>query len=299
MDTILNFMDKIYGDSTALITLYVVGAILLLVFIVLLIISLKKPSKIEKKEKETKNEKINDTTVETVDKSIEEEKQTVEITDAVLKEEISNIPNVDNTNNQESVVSQALNNVDKVELTPSNEETAKEETVDESKLSAEIPNVDDYVDDVVKKTYEKNEQFSSVYVGNTTSIKLDKVMDDLNVDKDVKEALVENNKDDIQNNNSDANAEVGENVVVKDVEEIKIEPPITEENKEIVVSEESTSSLSSLDALKSKLEEKQKETVIKQDDLKEKLANLKKDDKKEEIINPEDLLKKLNAMKEK
>ena len=45
MDIMLNFMDKIYGDSNTLSIIYVVGSVLLFIFIVLLIFSLRKSDK--------------------------------------------------------------------------------------------------------------------------------------------------------------------------------------------------------------------------------------------------------------
>ena len=55
----------------------------------------------------------------------------------------------------------------------------------------------------------------------------------------------------------------------------------------------------SLDGLKKALEEKQKEVTIKQDDLKAKLEGLKQTQpKSNETIKAEDLLNKLNSMKE-
>ena len=47
MNTILNFMDKIYSDSKALSMVYVIGAILLFIFILLLMLSLRKPDQKE------------------------------------------------------------------------------------------------------------------------------------------------------------------------------------------------------------------------------------------------------------
>ena len=43
MNTILSFMDKLYSDTKTLSIVYVVGAVLLFIFIVMLIISLRKP----------------------------------------------------------------------------------------------------------------------------------------------------------------------------------------------------------------------------------------------------------------
>ena len=56
----------------------------------------------------------------------------------------------------------------------------------------------------------------------------------------------------------------------------------------------------SLDGLKKALEEKQKEVTLKQDDLKAKLEGLKKEQpKSNDTMKAEDLLNKLNSMKEK
>lgn len=292
MDTILNFMDAIYSDSKALTIVYVIGAILLLIFIILLIVSLKKPSNAAKKEikKETTAEKTEEVKTEIKEETVEKHVETIPEKEEVKTDEISNIPNTEPTVNNENAVAVALNNVENKMIEP--EETA-EEKIDESALSADIPNVDDFVDNVVKKTYEKNGQFSSVYVGNTTSIKLDKVLDNLNVDENVKEAIVP--ADEKSSGESETNITPEENVQES-------------ENKMEETHQSETNTVSSLDKLKQSLEEKKKETnetVVNADDLKAKLAGLSKtveekvEDKSEEAMNPEDLLKKLNAMKEK
>lgn len=293
MDTILNFMDMIYGNGKTLTIIYVVGAVLLLVFIVMLIISLKKPKKIIKKE-ELKSEN-NNTEVQTNDISIETQK---EENNEKVKEEMNASPNVDiKISKDENPIEQALENIENKELSQEEPKEQKtEEKVDEQKLSSDIPNVDDFVDNVVKKTYEKNEQFSSVY--NTTTVKLDSVLDKMNVDENVKEVLVESEQ-----------PKTEENVQEIDTKEDKVnETDIEIKENSVLVENDSNKPINSLDLLKQSLDEKKKETnetTIKQEELKEKLANLNKTEtpieetKKEEAMNPEDLLKKLNAMKEK
>lgn len=276
MDTIKKIMDTIYASNEALIVIYVTGAILLLIFIALLIVSLRKPkiSKKENKKVKTVEDESKENAVQTTVSELAEENKTDSVIEtnnntSDIKEEISNIPDVNiKIEKDENPVSKALNNIEN-----QNNEEKKEEIkiVEENKLSSEIPNVDEFVNDVVKKTYEKNEQFSSVY--NTSSVKLDKVLDKLNVDENVKESIIQKEETNLN----------------------------TETKKEDIT----TNNINSLDLLKQQLEEKNKtvdvreEVANKQDDLKEKLANLKKEEPKaQEALNPEDLLKKLNAMKE-
>ena len=59
MNTVLNIMDKLYSNSDALKIVYVVGAVLLFIFVVMLIISLRKPEK-EKEVKIIEEPKIDD-----------------------------------------------------------------------------------------------------------------------------------------------------------------------------------------------------------------------------------------------
>lgn len=289
MNIILNFMDKIYGDSKTLSIIYVVGAVLLFIFIILLIISLRKPDKKEKtkiieepkiEDDKTNTNSLNDVTNET-EKSLEENKvDNVNEKDDIKEESISSqnifekttiIPinkdnlekEIDKTYNKEENIEKALDNAENMSA-PKEE---KKEEVDVSKLSSEIPSVDDFVDDVVKKTYEKNEQFSSVYVDNTDTVKLDKVMEDLNVDKDVKENL--------------APTEVKEEVELPKETEVKIEEKNT-----------------TLDNKLEEVEEKKPNNTSNLDELKAKLNNLSGKTNPTGAVNKEELLSKLNSLKE-
>lgn len=289
MNIILNFMDKIYGDSKTLSIIYVVGAVLLFIFIILLIISLRKPDKKEKtkiieepkiEDDKTNTNSLNDVTNET-EKSLEENKvDNVNEKDDIKEESISSqnifekttiIPinkdnlekEIDKTYNKEENIEKALDNAENMSA-PKEE---KKEEVDVSKLSSEIPSVDDFVDDVVKKTYEKNEQFSSVYVDNTDTVKLDKVMEDLNVDKDVKENL--------------APTEVKEKVELPKETEVKIEEKNT-----------------TLDNKLEEVEEKKPNNTSNLDELKAKLNNLSGKTNPTGAVNKEELLSKLNSLKE-
>lgn len=306
MDIILSFMDKLYGDSKTLSIVYVVGAVLLFVFILLLIISLRKSTKNETtkiidepKINDESKEKLKTTNVELTEEHvvpIEETENSYKKEEQSLEQSIFEKTTIIPLNELEAPISrkeniaQALENVEnKAEETiieKSTEETLKE-------LSSDIPSVDDFVDNVVKKTYEKNEQFSSVYVGNNTNtIKLDKVMENLNVDEDVKKSIVPEEEKTVVSTNDILNKE-------------EIEMPCVVSNKEEVIEtpkilETAVENTISLDGLKKALEEKQKDISISQDDLKTKLNNLKKEEiKSNETIKAEDLLNKLNSMKEK
>ena len=295
MNIILNFMDKIYGDTKTLSLVYVAGAVLLFIFIILLIFSLRKPSKkddikiIDEPKPDNKdsnevslNNNVKDTKVVSEDTNTK-----VEDTKEDIKEEVKDndsetnifekttiIP-LENIKTNESEVSKqesiekALDNVDNIEnIKP---EEFEEKKVDE-KVSAEIPNVDEFVDNVVKKTYEKNEQFSSVYVGdNTSTMKLDKIMDNVNLDKDVKEEIT-----------GVKNEETEEKLpILKDkINEMK-------EENELGIENNSASDLVSED------------TSSKLDNLKEALEAKKQEEVKTETtaINKEDLLNKLNSLK--
>lgn len=291
MNIILNFMDKIYGDSKTLSIIYVVGAVLLFIFIILLIISLRKPDKKEKtkiieepkiEDDKTNINSLNDVNVLTseTEKPLEENKvDDVKEKDDIKEESISNqnifekttiIPinkdnlekEIDKTYNKEENIEKALDNAENMSAPEE-----KKEEVDVSKLSSEIPSVDDFVDDVVKKTYEKNEQFSSVYVDNTDTVKLDKVMEDLNVDKDVKENL--------------APTEVKEEVELPKETEIKVEEKNT-----------------TLDNKLEEVEEKEPNNTSNLDELKAKLNNLSGKTNPTGAVNKEELLSKLNSLKE-
>lgn len=290
MNIILNFMDKIYGDSKTLSIIYVVGAVLLFIFIILLIISLRKPDKKEKtkiiEEPKIEDDKTNANSLSDVniltsetEKPLEENKvDNVNEKDDIKEESISSqnifekttiIPinkdnlEIDKTYNKEENIEKALDNAENMSV-PKEE---KKEEIDVSKLSSEIPSVDDFVDDVVKKTYEKNEQFSSVYVDNTDTVKLDKVMEDLNVDKDVKENL--------------APTEVKEEVELpKETEEKVEEKTTTPDNKLEEVVEKKPNNTSNLDELKAKLN------------------NLSGKTNPTGAVNKEELLSKLNSLKE-
>lgn len=293
MNTILSFMDKLYSDSKTLSMVYVVGAILLFIFIIMLILSLRKSTKNEEEEPKIIEEpNISDSkedSIVKVEESVSNEQVNEELKEEMLTEqsifEKTIIIPLDELNKKEdkSEIEQALNNV---ETYKKEEETVEEkESVDN--ISTVIPSVDEFVDNVVKKAYEKNEQFSSVYVGNNTStIKLDKVMENLNVDEDVKESIVP----DIEKTEK------------KTEEPVKVEEEIKVLNTDTIpeVKEESPKVENSLDNLKIALEDKKREVNSKQDELKAKLASLKKENTvSKEALNADDLLNKLNEMKEK
>lgn len=289
MNIMLNFMDKIYSDDKAMTMVYIVGSVLLFIFIVLLIFSLRKPSKkdnvniIDEPKDNTKDE-VKEETIEKTENVVEEVKK-----DETSKLDIVETKNVAEDNKDTNIFEKTtiipLENVKVNENELSKEENIEKaldnaskehkitpeinEKIDDSKISTDIPNVDEFVDNVVKKTYEKNEQFSSVYVGdNTSTMKLDKVMDQVNMDKDVKKEIT------------------GVDNVLDDNEKIK------EEESSLDIKEESASDLvkdeipSKLDNLKEALEER-KENELKKEELKEETT----------AINKEDLLNKLNALK--
>lgn len=306
MNIMLNFMDKIYSDDKAMTMVYIVGSVLLFIFIVLLIFSLRKPSKkdnvniIDEPKDNTKDEVKEDTKEDIINKEDEKQEETIEktenVAEEVKKDETSKLDNnvvetenvaEDNkdTNIFEKTTIIPLENVKVNENELSKEENIEKaldnaskehkitpeinEKIDDSKISTDIPNVDEFVDNVVKKTYEKNEQFSSVYVGdNTSTMKLDKVMDQVNMDKDVKKEIT------------------GVDNTLDDNERIK------EEESSLDIKEESASDLvkdeipSKLDNLKEALEER-KEDELKKEEVKEETT----------AINKEDLLNKLNALK--
>ena len=80
MNIMLNFMDKIYSDSKMLSIVYIVGACLLFIFIILLIFSLRKTDK--KGPKIIEEPKIDDKTNE-----IKEEVKKEEVVSNEVKEE--------------------------------------------------------------------------------------------------------------------------------------------------------------------------------------------------------------------
>ena len=95
MNQILNFMDTIYSNKDAIKIVYIVGAILLFIFIVILIFSLRSSDheKVEtvkdKDNKENNKETIENTNI--IDKDIEDKKEET-IEDKVKKLEESTAP---------------------------------------------------------------------------------------------------------------------------------------------------------------------------------------------------------------
>ena len=271
MMTLLSFMEKIYSDTKTLSMIYIIGSILLFIFIILLIFSLRKPAKKPTKIIEEPNIDNNDTKVE----EIKEETNVVGKEENVIKETTETKDETkEETEKEKSSLENILNVVEKQEEPKVEEvvEEKKEEIVEEkpSNVSSEIPSIDDYVDNIVNKTYEKNEQFSSVYV-NTGTIKLESVLDKLNVDDDIKDEIVP------------------ENEKVEKVEEESI-PEQKEEVKEEAVVE------NKLDSLKAALEEKKEQ----ENNTLDKLENLKKslEEKRNNVSDKQDdLLNKLNALK--
>lgn len=299
MNLMLNFMDKIYSDDKTMTMIYIIGAVLLFIFIVLLIFSLRKPSKkdikvmdvpkddtLKDKVEEKENEKVEvvdtNTNTDTKEEVITKEENTTLNEKANIEEQkeedknifekttiipLDNIKTNENELSKEENIEKALDNVNNIEQIKPKVEETKEEINDN--ISTEIPNVDEFVDNVVKKTYEKNEQFSSVYVGdNTSTMKLDKIMDNVNLDKDVKKEITG---------------------VEDDTELPNLKDKINEmkEEKELGIEETTASDLVE-DEIPNKL-----------DNLKEALEEKKQEEVKTETtaINKEDLLNKLNALK--
>ena len=93
MITMLSFFDKLYSDTDTLRMVYIVGAILLFIFIILLIVSIRKPDK--KKSKiieEPKIDEDNKTEVEkeetkTVNESATKESEVKDETESKIEEE--------------------------------------------------------------------------------------------------------------------------------------------------------------------------------------------------------------------
>lgn len=315
MNTVLSFMDKLYSDSKTLSIVYVIGAVLLFIFIILLMVSLRKTDKKEqtkiieepKIDEEPKEVLVEDKKEEAILKEeLAQEKEEVveeEPLEQSIFEKTTIIPlsELEEQPSREENIAQALENVEKQEQV---EEIKNEEPVEEiSNLSKDIPNVDAYVESIMKKAYEKNEQFSSVFVGNNTStIKLDKVMENLNVDEEVKDNIVPEDEKSVESKNVEVQSVINEetSAVNEASNEEEIELPKVEEKIETPqVVEKKLENTVSLDGLKKALEEKQKEVTIKQDDLKAKLEGLKQTQpKSNETIKAEDLLNKLNSMKE-
>ena len=315
MNTVLSFMDKLYSDSKTLSIVYVIGAVLLFIFIILLMVSLRKTDKKEqtkiieepKIDEEPKEVLVEDKKEEAILKEeLAQEKEGVveeEPLEQSIFEKTTIIPlsELEEQPSREENIAQALENVEKQEQV---EENKKEEVLEEvSNLGKDIPNVDAYVESIMKKAYEKNEQFSSVFVGNNTcTIKLDKVMENLNVDEEVKDNIVPEDEKSVETKNVEVQSVISEetSAVNEASNEEEIELPKVEEKIETPqVVEKKLENTVSLDGLKKALEEKQKEVTIKQDDLKAKLEGLKQTQpKSNETIKAEDLLNKLNSMKE-
>ena len=276
MNLILNYMDKIYGDTKMLTIVYVVGAGLLFVFIILLIISIRKPDKkksvdIIDVDNETKKEKVEDKNEEVEEKVITEDTNNSDIkhedsifekTTIIPLDDINTDPKSDSSEND---VEKALDNADNMKIV----EEEKEE-VNNAKLSSEIPDVDDFVDNVVTKTYEKNDQFSSVYVENKKddTMKLDKIMDNVDVDESVKSNLVEDDS----------------------IEEEEMDETIEEENYE----DREGSGVDLIEDTNPKLDDLKKALEAKKDVVN---SEDSKDVNEKKAISTDDLKNKLNALK--
>ena len=280
MNLILNYMDKIYGDTKMLTIVYVVGAGLLFVFIILLIISIRKPDKkksvdIIDVDNETKKEKVEDKNEEVEEKVITEDTNNSDIkhedsifekTTIIPLDDINTDPKSDSSEND---VEKALDNADNMKIV----EEEKEE-VNNAKLSSEIPDVDDFVDNVVTKTYEKNDQFSSVYVENKKddTMKLDKIMDNVDVDESVKSNLVEDDsieEEEMDETIEEENYEDREGSGVDLIEDTN--PKLDDLKKALEAKKDVVNSEDSKDVNEKK--------AISTDDLKNKLNALKKDNK--------------------
>ena len=299
MNTVLNIMDKLYSNSDALKIVYVVGAVLLFIFVVMLIISLRKPEK-EKEVKIIEEPKIDDipvvdnVEVKNEEVIVEEDLKPLEEQSIFEKTRIIPLDELRKAE-EESVIEETTVGEDVIVDTVSiendiHEDVALETVIEEGKednnpiyeLSKDIPDVDSFVDNVVKKSYERNEQFSSVYVGNANNTKLDKVMDSLNVDEDIKESILSE-----------------EEITVEAIEEPIVETTNSIETDIDDKGPEVSENTNSLDALKKALDEKKKEVELKQNDLKAKLEGLKQVKKEKTVLNDaEELLNKFNEFKE-
>jgi len=273
MITLLSFMDKIYSDTKTLSMIYIIGSILLFIFIILLIFSLRKPDK-----KSTKI--IEEPNIDKKEEAVEKEKEEIK----EQKEEIQAEPE---NNKLESI----LNISEKQEIKEEKIEQ-KEEKIEN--ISAEIPSIDDYVDNIVNKTYEKNDQFSSVYV-DTSTIKLEKVLDKLNVDDDIKEAIVPEdektqNKEEIKKVPSDYKLDA----LKGSLEAKKDNINKLEELKKSLEEKKVNNNLDKLENLKKSQEEKKKSVNNKHDDLKSKLDAIKKNNNTNKL---DDLKNKLDNLK--
>lgn len=270
MMTLLSFMEKIYSDTKTLSMIYIIGSILLFIFIILLIFSLRKPAKKTTNIIEEPNIDNNDTKVEEIKEETKTEEEVEEVKTEIKEENKEGIKEVKEKSSLEDI----LNVVEKQDEPKEEEivEEKKEEIVEEkpSNISAEIPSIDDYVDNIVNKTYEKNEQFSSVYV-NTGTIKLEKVLDKLNVDDDIKEEIVPENEK-AEKDVEEPTTEIIEEVKKETVVENKLDnlKAALEEKKE-----QENNTLDKLENLKKSLEEKRNNVSDKQVDLKNKLNALK------------------------
>ena len=127
-------------------------------------------------------------------------------------------------------------------------------------------------------------------------------MENLNVDEEVKDNIVPEEEKSVETKNVEVQSVISEETSavneVSNEEEIEL-PKVEEKIETPQVVEKKLENTVSLDGLKKALEEKQKEVTIKQDDLKAKLEGLKQTQpKSNETIKAEDLLNKLNSMKE-
>ena len=178
MNTILGLIDKIYSDTKMLSIYYIIGAILLLLFILLLIISLKKDDvrsiNIIDDEKNDNNDELEEDTVlgneekDSYKQTAENNLDSINSYDESIFEKTTVIP-VDEINDEET-----KENIQTTELS---------NTTD---ISSNMPDIDEYVENAIKETYEQNDKEND-YKENED---LNQIMEDLNVDKLVKDNII-------------------------------------------------------------------------------------------------------------
>ena len=172
MGIIFNFMEKLYSDTNVLSTVYIVGSVLIFILILILIFSIRNTEK-----KEDKTEIIEEVDS---DSNLSEETHSNEEVDAENNIKDEEIKGENKEEIDEKNIFDATTIIPLDDIKPNDEKVSKEENIDkaldnvenkevvsvtneeETNISSQIPDVDQFVDDIVKKTYERHEERKEV-----------------------------------------------------------------------------------------------------------------------------------------
>ena len=209
MNDVLNILDSLYGNSRVLSIVYIVGAILLFIFIFMLIATLRKTDNNETKiieetnDIDKKEENITENNnIEPVNPfeeknmyKMSEEKDEEDINEQSIFEKTTIIPldEIETEDNEKYEVESKEDFINSLSNLDSEEDTTKE-----------IPNGDNNIEASDKKTFESNAQFSSVFLNkeDTKEYDLD-IPEEDNVDVNTKQDELKEKLESLKNKNNE------------------------------------------------------------------------------------------------